>query len=74
MSQLAAEIKNAILEILPDAEVTVIDPDGEHFQAIVTSATFKGMPLVKQHQLVMNSLKEHFKEKVHALALKTVIP
>ena len=70
------EIKRIILEAIPDAEVRVSDPhnDGEHFQAIVISASFEGLSLVKQHQMVMNALKEEFKEKVHALALKTMTP
>ena len=70
------EIKRIILEAIPDAEVSVSDPnnDGEHFQAIVISPSFEGLSLVKQHQMVMNALKEEFKEKVHALALKTMTP
>ena len=70
------EIKRIIEAAIPDAEVIVSDPnnDGEHFQAVVISASFEGLSLVKQHQMVMNSLKEEFKEKVHALALKTMTP
>jgi acid stress-induced BolA-like protein IbaG/YrbA len=71
MSALALEIKSVIQTLLPDAEILVADPDGHHFEAIVISDTFIGQPLVKQHQLIMNGLKEQFKEKVHALALKT---
>ena len=71
---LSAEIKEAILCVLPDADVQVYDPDGEHFQALVISPSFVGMPLVRQHQLVMNALKEQFREKVHAVALKTFTP
>ena len=69
-------IEKNIQNTLPDAEIYVLDPhnDGEHFQAIVISQTFVGLPLVKQHQTVMNSLKEEFKEAVHALALKTFTP
>ena len=70
------EIKAKIQERLPDAVVQVMDPnqDGEHFQAVVISKSFEGLSLVKQHQMVMNALKEEFKEKVHALALKTFTP
>ena len=69
-------IKSKILEVLPDAEVYVMDPhqDGEHFQAIVIDASFSSLTLVKQHQCVMNALKHEFKEQVHALALKTFSP
>ena len=74
MTELAREIKEAILKTIPNATVLVTDPDGQHFEAIVISDIFIGLPLVKQHQLVMNSLKEQFKERVHALALKTTTP
>jgi len=69
-------IKNKIQESLPNAQIYVLDPnqDGEHFEALVIAEEFTGLSLVKQHQLVMNALKEEFKEKVHALALKTFSP
>ncbi len=69
-------IKECITKTLPDATVYVADPnnDGEHFEAIVVSPTFVGLPLVKQHQKVMNALKEEFATSVHALALKTFTP
>ena len=68
------EIEKTIIDTLPDATVYVIDPDGEHFQAIVISPSFVGMPLVKQHKAVMNSLKEKFATTMHALQLKTFTP
>ena len=70
------DIEQTILSTLPDATVYVADPnnDGEHFQAIVISPSFEGLMLVKQHQLVMNALKEKFETTVHALALKTFTP
>ena len=70
------DIKQTILDALPQATVYVEDPnnDGEHFQAIVISESFVGQPLVKQHQVVMKSLKEKFETSVHALALKTFTP
>ncbi len=74
MTPQAVEIKDAILKAIPNAIVLVEDPDGQHFEALVVSDVFIGMSLVKQHQLVMNSLKDQLKEKVHALALKTLTP
>ena len=70
------DIKSTILAALPDATVYVADPnnDGEHFESIVISPSFKGIMLVKQHQLVMKALKEKFETSVHALALKTFDP
>jgi acid stress-induced BolA-like protein IbaG/YrbA len=70
------QIKFSILQTLPNATVYVADPnkDGEHFEAIVIDETFNSISLVKQHQLVMNALKEKFATTVHALALKTFTP
>jgi len=69
-------IKEIILASIPGATVYVADPnlDGQHFEAVVVSPVFEGLMLVKQHQLVMNALKQEFKENVHALALKTFTP
>lgn len=71
---LSEEIKRTIRDVLSDATIYVADPDGEHFQAIVISPSFVGMPLVKQHQVVMKALKSQFESTVHALALKTFTP
>jgi stress-induced morphogen len=70
------EIKTTIEEALPDSIVYVADPnnDGQHFEAIVISASFSGMMLIKQHQIVMKALKEKLETTVHALALKTFTP
>jgi acid stress-induced BolA-like protein IbaG/YrbA len=74
MSNLAADIKRTILAAVPDAEVYVNDPDGEHLEAVVVSQSFEGLMLVKQHQVVMKALKEKFETTMHALALKTFSP
>jgi len=70
------KIKEIIQKSIQDATVYVADPnqDGQHIEAIVVSPTFEGLMLVKQHQMVMNALKEEFKEALHALALKTFTP
>lgn len=70
-------IQATIEKAIPDARVAVIDPynDGQHFEAYVVSESFEGLSLVKQHQLVLNSLKDEFAGNVvHALALKTFTP
>ena len=70
------KIEETIKQALPDALVTVLDPqnDGQHFQAIVRSASFKGLSLVAQHQIVLKALKESFDtETLHALQLKTEV-
>jgi stress-induced morphogen len=70
----AADIEAMIKEALPDAEVDIRDlaGDGDHYAATVTSAAFKGLPKVKQHQLVYAALKGNMGGVLHALALTTV--
>ena len=73
MNPLVNDIESIIKENIPDAKILVhnVNNDGEHFEAIVISKSFNGLPLLKQHQAIMKPLKDAFDEKVHALALKT---
>jgi acid stress-induced BolA-like protein IbaG/YrbA len=68
-----ALIESIIQQAIPDAWVIVhnINNDGSHFEAVVISATFNGLSVLKQHQRVMRPLQEAFETAVHALALKT---
>ncbi|MCB1117025.1 MAG: BolA/IbaG family iron-sulfur metabolism protein [Chlamydiia bacterium] len=62
---------------LEGSSIEVLDPRGDdcHLEAIVVSEKFEGLSLIKQHQLVMNTLKDHFNGGgLHALALKTYTP
>lgn len=70
------EIRKIIEQAVEGATVYAWDPmnDGRHLQAVVISQAFDGMPLVKQHQMVMKPLKEAFAQSVHALGLKTFTP
>lgn len=69
------EIEAAIRTAVPDAEVRVESEDGTHYTAFVTSASFEGLPLVRQHQAVMKALRDDFdSERLHALQLKTFTP
>ncbi len=70
------EIKTIIQTSIPDAEIHILDPmnDGQHLQAIVISPSFEGMPLFKQHQMVMKALKDALAGPVHAMGLKTFTP
>ena len=74
MSQLADKIKQTVETAVDGATAYVIDPDGQHLQALVISPSFEGVSLVKQHKMVMNALKEAFDTHLHALQLKTFTP
>jgi stress-induced morphogen len=72
----ADEIAVFIKSALPDAEVIIKDlaGDGDHYAAHVTSAAFKGLPRVRQHQMVYAALQGRMGGALHALALTTAIP
>lgn len=73
MAMQATDIERMIKEALPDATVEIRDlaGDGDHYAATVTSAAFKGLSKVKQHQLVYAALKGNMGGVLHALALET---
>ena len=76
MPMQADEIAGFIKSALPDAEVIINDlaGDGDHYAAHVTSAAFKGLPRVRQHQMVYAALQGRMGGALHALALTTAIP
>jgi stress-induced morphogen len=76
MAMDAAEIEALIKAALPDARVTIEDlaGDGDHYAATVVSSAFKGIPRVKQHQIVYAALQGRMGGALHALALQTSAP
>ena len=68
-------IERMIKEALPDAQVRIDDlrGDGDHYAAYVTSAAFKGLSRIQQHQLVYRALQGRMGNELHALALQTAI-
>ena len=72
----ANEIEDMIRAAFPDAviEITDLAGDGDHYAAKVTSAAFRGMPRVRQHQAVYASLGGRMGGELHALQLTTAIP
>ena len=70
------EVKNLLEKKLPGSLVEVSDMTGtmDHLDLIVTWQNFKGLSLLKQHQLVMDALRESLQEQVHAVKIKTIIP
>ncbi len=72
----ATDIEDLIREGLPGAEVDIRDlrGDGDHYAAHVIYSGFKGLPRVKQHQMVYEALKGRMGGELHALALQTSVP
>ena len=76
MAMPATEIEALIKAALPDATVEIRDlaGDGDHYQALVTSAAFAGMSRVQQHKLVYEALGGRMGGELHALQLTTAVP
>ena len=72
----ADEIVALITTAIPDAQVEMTDlaGDNDHWAARVTSASFAGMPRVKQHQAVYAALGGRMGGVLHALQLTTAVP
>lgn len=70
------EIKARIEENIETSHVHVRDlGGGDHIQAIVVSAKFQGLPMIKAHRLVLDLFKSEIaSNEVHALTLKTYTP
>ena len=66
-------VKTLLLQSFPDADVVVGDLTGtfDHLDITITSNAFAGLSLLKQHQLVMDCLKESLKQRIHAVKLNT---
>jgi len=73
MPMAAAEIEKMIVGAIPDARVEITDlaGDGDHYAARVVSASFAGMPRVRQHQAVYAALDGRMGGVLHALQLTT---
>lgn len=71
-----AELEAYLREAFPDAEIRVDDlaGDDDHFRARIVSEAFRGLPRVKQHQLVYAALRGKVGGELHALALETTAP
>ncbi len=76
MPMTATEIEHLIKEKLPDAKVELTDlaGDNDHWSAHVVSAAFKGVPRVRQHQMVYDALGGRMGDVLHALQLTTAAP
>lgn len=76
MPMQASEIEALIRAAIPDAEIEIRDlaGDGDHYAAHVVSASFAGLPRVRQHKLVYDALGGRMGGELHALQLTTAVP
>jgi stress-induced morphogen len=75
MPMAASDIEALIKAAFPDARIEISDlaGDGDHYAAKVTSAAFKGMNRVRQHQAVYAALGGRMGGELHALQLTTAV-
>lgn len=76
MAMAADEIATMIRAAIPDARVEITDlaGDGDHYAARVVAESFRGLPRVRQHQRVYESLGGRMGGVLHALQLTTAVP
>ena len=69
----AESIERAIAAGLA-CEHIAVQGDGHHWEALIVSARFEGLPRVRQHQLVYAALGDAMREEIHALSMTTLTP
>lgn len=66
-------IQQYIEQGMPCERVRVVG-DGQHFEALIVSAEFRGKNRVQQHQVVYRALGDRMQAEIHALSMKTLTP
>jgi acid stress-induced BolA-like protein IbaG/YrbA len=69
----AESIERSIASQL-ECEHLAVRGDGQHWEAVIVSVRFEGLPKVRQHQLVYAALGDRMREEVHALSMTTLTP
>ena len=70
----SSTIEQLIRKGMPDAQVEVAGDDGVHFEALVVSPSFDGLPTLKRHRMVYATLGSLMGNEIHALGLRTLTP
>jgi len=69
-----ASMTGLIRRAMPDAVVEIIDLTGtmDHFNVLVRSGTFRGVPLMDRHRMVEGALAEARADgRIHAMSIRT---
>ena len=76
MPMTAAALEAELRAAFPEASIAIDDlaGAGDHYRARIISNVFKGLPRVRQHQLVYAALNGKVGGELHALALETAAP
>ena len=57
-----------------DCDVVEVAGDGQHFEALVVSAAFRGQGRLARHRLVYAALGDRMRAEIHALSMETRTP
>lgn len=68
------QVRQMILEGMPDARIDVRSDDNTHFEAVIVSPDFEDKRTLKRHQMVYRTLGATMGNEVHALSLRTYTP
>jgi stress-induced morphogen len=70
------DLEGRLRAAFPKAEITVKDlaGDNDHWSAKIVDEAFRGLPRVRQHQLVYQALGGSVGGEIHALQLETSAP
>ncbi|MEO7728923.1 MAG: BolA/IbaG family iron-sulfur metabolism protein [Burkholderiales bacterium] len=71
---LQPEQVKAYIEQGLECELVRVEGDGQHFDAVIVSAAFRGKNKVQQHQIVYRALGDRMREEIHALSMQTHTP
>lgn len=47
---------------------------GGHFNVLIVSPAFAGLPLIKRHRLVYQAVDDLMKKEIHALSIQALTP
>jgi len=64
------ELKARIEAGIPGANATVTG-DGQHFSAVVSAPSFRGLSRIAQHRMVYNVFGAEVGDRIHALSIQT---
>lgn len=68
------QLQSWIQDGLACEHIQVRGDDGQHFEALVVSAEFRGKMLVARQQMVYKTLGDKMRAEIHALSMKTMTP
>ncbi|QDH14004.1 BolA family transcriptional regulator [Formicincola oecophyllae] len=76
MPMKASVVLKTLQDAFPEGQVSLqpLATDGDHYACTVISERFRGVPRVRQHQMVYDAFGGRIGTELHALAVKTAVP